>query len=48
MCGSVTYPVAALKSAPEPKLAAEFVDFLQTGAAAGRFEDAGFTALAKA
>lgn len=48
MCGRVAYPVAALKAAPEHALAVEFVDFLQTGAAAGRFEDAGFTAIAKA
>lgn len=48
MCGRVAYPVAAVKAAPEHALAVEFVDFLQTGAAAGRFEDAGFTALAKA
>lgn len=48
MCGRVAYPVAALKAAPEHALAVEFVDFLQTGAAAGRFEDAGFTVLAKA
>lgn len=48
MCCRVAYPVAALKAAPEHALAVEFVDFLQTGAAAGRFEDAGFTALAKA
>lgn len=47
MCGSVTYPVAALKAAPEPRLAAEFVDFLQTKAAAKRFAAAGFTVLAK-
>lgn len=48
MCGRVAYPVAALKAGPEPRLAAEFVDFLQTKAARRRFEDAGFTALAKA
>lgn len=48
MCGSVTYPVAALKAAPEPKLASAFLDFLQTKAASARFADSGFTVLAKA
>lgn len=48
MCGSVTYPVATLKAAPEPKLASAFLDFLQTKAASARFADSGFTVLAKA
>lgn len=48
MCGSVTYPVAALKAAPEPKLASAFLDFLHTKAASARFADSGFTVLAKA
>lgn len=48
MCGSVTYPVAALKAAPEPKLASAFLDFLHTKAASVRFADSGFTVLAKA
>ena len=48
MCGSVTYPVAALKAAPEPKLAFAFLDFLHTKAASARFADSGFTVLAKA
>lgn len=48
MCGSVTYPVAALKAAPEPKLASAFLDFLHTKAASARFVDSGFTVLAKA
>lgn len=36
MCGSVTYPVAALKAAPEPKLASAFLDFLHAKAASAR------------
>ena len=48
MCGRVAYPVAALKAAPEPKLASAFLDFLHTKAASARFADSGFTALAKA
>lgn len=48
MCGSVTYPVAALKAAPEPKLASAFLDFLHAKAASARFADSGFTVLAKA
>lgn len=48
MCGSVTYPVATLKAAPEPKLASAFLDFLQTKAASACFADSGFTVLAKA
>lgn len=48
MCGSVTYPVAALKAAPEPKLASAFLDFLHTKAASACFADSGFTVLAKA
>ena len=48
MCGSVTYPVATLKAAPEPKLASAFLDFLQTKAASARFADSGFTVLARA
>ncbi len=48
MCGSVTYPVATLKAAPEPKLASAFLDFLHTKAASARFADSGFTVLAKA
>ncbi len=48
MCGSVTYPVAALKAAPEPRLASAFLDFMQTKASFARFADCGFTVLAKA
>lgn len=48
MCGKVVYPAAVLKEAPEPELAKEFLDFLQTPDASACFQKVGFTPLASA
>ncbi len=48
MCGRVVYPAAALKNAPQPELAASFLEFLKTTEASACFEAVGFTPLAEA
>lgn len=48
MCGRVVYPAAATKNAPQPELAASFLDFLKTKDAGDCFEKVGFTPLAEA
>lgn len=48
MCGRVVYPAAAIKNAPQPELAASFLDFLKTKDAGDCFEKVGFTPLAEA
>ena len=47
MCGRVVYPAAATKNAPQPELAASFLDFLKTKDASDCFEKVGFTPLAE-
>ncbi|MCI6274940.1 MAG: molybdate ABC transporter substrate-binding protein [Coriobacteriaceae bacterium] len=48
MCGRVVYPAAATKNAPQPELAASFLDFLKTKDAGDCFEKVGFAPLAEA
>ncbi|MCI6548940.1 MAG: molybdate ABC transporter substrate-binding protein [Coriobacteriaceae bacterium] len=48
MCGRVVYPAAAIKNAPQPELAASFLDFLKTKDAGDCFEKVGFAPLAEA
>ena len=46
MCGSrVIYPAAALKAAPNPEAARDFLDYLQTAECAEVFASVGFTPL---